>query len=578
MNVNRKTLILAIAAGMGMVPIAGVWAGPLNASSTTGVLDGKPVYMPLEVKENTTSYYSNYTSTVTGTGTQVNKVGDGGDLDTYIYTKPGYPVGANSPLSVRVTLTGGAKFVVAPTLLCPHSAGTTTNKISTEGGISAALWSNITVASTTDVTANFIVAGYTAYKITPSVLTPNLSGYSFTFPAGFNVAQGGSGACLLTFTASTAYDATNVGTTAFAAIKAGAVGQPVEMNVEVNYQQSFETKKDTAKITMISFVTAYKAEFSTVNVRDLAANDSRTAAAATVDVSKLSKQFITSGANSTVALAGHIIVTAVDPTRVIRAANGKSITASQIIDSASIVVTGPSIASLSKVTFHQPKDKSCASTPLLQGSPAVVSTSGGANGSVTVQVVGGVAGHGQVYSGLIGLLPDGSSPASQAHSGFAVCLVADGVKVMSEGQVTVTINGLTPAGAALEIGSGDLVKVTRNGTAIRVLNVPPKGDAYQTSIRLYNTSTQDVDVSGTLYGPDGKTIADGLTLVKGLKPNNVFVVSSAYMVDTLMAGKNWTGRAWLLIQAPVSSDLFKVQALMRSPSGVLTNFSAEALD
>jgi hypothetical protein len=45
-----------------------------------------------------------------------------------------------------------------------------------------------------------------------------------------------------------------------------------------------------------------------------------------------------------------------------------------------------------------------------------------------------------------------------------------------------------------------------------------------------------------------------------------------------LAGKEWEGRAWLLIQAPVSSDSFRVQVLMKNPTGELANLSTDAAD
>ena len=150
---------------------------------------------------------------------------------------------------------------------------------------------------------------------------------------------------------------------------------------------------------------------------------------------------------------------------------------------------------------------------------------------------------------------------------------------MSDGQISITVNGISPGGALFEIGSGNIALVGRNGTVVRVLNIPNSTGADRAFIRFYNTSTQPVVVTGTLYGQDGKEIGTkGAKLFDPLQSNDTKTLDSAALMAKVGATAAWTGRAWLMIQAPISADMFKVQALVRTANGTLTNVSSDATD
>ena len=584
MNLNRKTLILAVAAGIGIVtvPVYGA-AGlqPLNRTGTGAAADepagktvDKPFYMPLEAKESTTAYYSLYDGDGASAGSLLVK--DAGSLATYILTKPGYPVSGTKTLSVRISLTNGAKFTPTPYLICPHSAATTPSTVISTKGVSAALWAHVSAA--VNVTGVHAAGGSTAYRILPTNQTPGQNSYTFIFPNGFTTPTEGSGACILTYTGATGpYNgaALAAGVSAVATIKAGAAGQDVKAVAEVTYDDFYGKVTQTATYSIISFVTALKADFSLDNYQTPVAN--RTAAEATIDVGKLSKQFIDkSNASQLEALAGAVVVTAVSPSRKLVNASGMLLTALDIIHSASIVVSGPTVGTLSKVTFSSPTTTpSCKTTsPWLAGTPAVATTSGSVGGTITVQVTGGAT------DNFIRFVASAAGTTYQGASGFLICLVADGTQIMNEGQLSITVNGITPTGSVVELGSagtGTALYVARNGTTVRVLNIPDSKDAYTANIRLYNASTQEVNVVGSLYGMDGKLIADNVPLATPLKPYSVKNVKSAD-IPALAGGKTWTGRAWMIIQAPISADLLKVQTIMRSPTGALTNLSTDATD
>jgi len=578
MNINKKTLILAIAAGMGIIPVAGVFAAtpsplgkepsPLAGPAVTTVVG--PVYSPAENKENSVGYNISYDDAATsGTGVAtVAIVADttplnlGGDLNAYIYTMPGYMVKASESksLQVKITLTGGAKFVKSPSLICVHS-GLAAGESNPLGVASAgATWSNSTTLNygVNELPASpaALSAQTTVYRLPPTNTSPGLASYNFYFPEGFVVSNGGSGACLLAFSA---LPTVANGTIAFnSALTLPANASDVALNVDVTYNDFFTPVTKSTAISMISFTTAYAADFTKAD-------------AAVIDVATLSKKF-TLGA--TTVYGGKVIVNATknaaNAVKKLRNAAGFALSATDIVSAASITISGPTIATLSKVSFYDALTPSnCTTTLVVEGAPTAVS--GGASDSVTIPIPAGSIS----YAKLVTALSVGN------HDGLNLCLVAEGnTKVMTDGYVSITVNGITTAGGkVVELGSSaDFLQVKRNGTVVRVLNVPgDAADPYRVNIRMYNTSTQAVEnILGTLYGVDGKEIATNLVLAPSLAPNNMKLLTSDNIVT--LVGKPWTGRAWLLIQAPVDSSGFKVQVLIKQPSGVLANISTDATD
>jgi len=581
MNVNRKTLILAIAAGMGIIPVAGVFAAvpaplgktpsPLGGTAVTTVVG--PVYSPAESKENSVAYNISYdTEAVVTTGAvssaggivTTDVISKGGDLNAYIYTMPGYVVKAaeTKSLQVKVTLTGGAKFVVAPSLICVHSGAVGATDSNTLGVASAgATWGTI---SALPASPNALSASTKLYLLPTTNTTPGLASYNFYFPEGFTVSNGGSGACLLSLSGvGAAVTPLAAGGSAFSpALTLPANASDVSLNVDVTYDDFFTKVTKSTAISMISFVTAYGATFTA------AANP------ITIDVGALSKKFLL---GKTTEYGGHFIVgptkDSLGNVRTLRNATGFTLSATDILSGASVTISGPTVATLSKVMLSSGGVVSGCANMILEGAPAAVS--GGASDSVTIAIPNGS----QSYQSLVsGALADG---AANGHNGLNLCLVAEGnTKVMMDGYVTITVNGTTPVGKVVELGSSaaDFLRVKRNGTVVRVLNVPgDPADPYRVNIRMYNTSSQTVNnIMGTLYGVDGKLIADGIILAPSLAPNNVKLITSDSLVT--LVGKTWTGRAWMIIQAPVDSSGFKVQVLVKQPSGVLGNISTDATD
>ncbi len=560
----RKPLVAAIAAAIGsFAPLSGVMAEPIkpvNSSATPVVY--QPVYIPLEAAEKSIEYYSAYE---VGVGATTDALKNRGHLDAYIYTIPGYPVSANKTLVVKVALTNGATFADKPYIVCPMSGA------NTPSSVSALTYANV---SATDALATDIAAGdaslQSAYAISPSSYSATMTAITFEFPQGFNTRASESGACLLTYSANLVMGAASTVTAYLPAIKGKSFGQDVSMNVTITYQDLFNSASTFTTIPIIKPVTALKVEaFKFAEV-------STSAAYAQIDVKKLSKEFIDkSNNNSNIAFAGELQISPGTAMSLLRAASGRLLSAADILTTATITISGPTVASLSKISFVKGANPvNCAGTvygDAVPNTPVAASgtaSSSSSNGEAKVSFISTSDG----YKDLLGAVTAGA-----AYSGLHVCLVGTGSNVMSEGPLTVTIMG-SKSSAETELGTGELVTVTKNGTVVRVLNIPGVKSADRGFVRFYNTGNQEFAVSGTLYGEDGKPIGtEGMTLFASLKPNDVKVLDRAAL-EALAGNKTWDGRAWLMIQAPISSNSFKVVATVRSANGVLTNVSSDAMD
>jgi len=169
-----------------------------------------------------------------------------------------------------------------------------------------------------------------------------------------------------------------------------------------------------------------------------------------------------------------------------------------------------------------------------------------------------------------------------------VCMIANNVNTIDRGQVGFTISSVvgvlgnyTPNMSILDT---TLVKVVKNGTSLKVLNIPPPDyTTDQAAIRFYNMGTTPGRVTGTLYSQgttDGNNTGGGLplgtantTLIEALAPNAVKVLSGPD-IGKLFGQTTWPGRAWLQIESEIKG--LRVQALVRTigvNGQVLTNMS-----
>jgi len=167
-----------------------------------------------------------------------------------------------------------------------------------------------------------------------------------------------------------------------------------------------------------------------------------------------------------------------------------------------------------------------------------------------------------------------------------VCMQANGVSTIDRGTVSFA---LTPGATSLKPNMGivdaTLVKVVKNGTSLKVLNIPnPENLTDQAFIRFYNMTSNTGKVYGTLYGQNGAVLGKPNTLlIDNMAKDTVSVLSAVDLATKLVISKDpitqqsWPGRAWLQIESEIKG--LRIQALVRSngPGGVLMNMSDRIL-
>jgi len=184
---------------------------------------------------------------------------------------------------------------------------------------------------------------------------------------------------------------------------------------------------------------------------------------------------------------------------------------------------------------------------------------------------------------FVGVVP---APANAATVTWSVCMVANGVNAIERGQVGFTIGPIVGVVTSdvpnLSVVDPTLTTVAKNGTSLKVLNIPSPDSPYDLpTIRFYNMGTTTGRITGTLYGQgDANNVGGGevlgasnTILVESLAPNAVKAIPSAE-IGKLFGKTTWTGRAWLQIESEIKG--LRVQALIRTNVGgqlVLTNMS-----
>jgi hypothetical protein len=349
--------------------------------------------------------------------------------------------------------------------------------------------------------------------------------------------------------------------------------QDIGLKAEITYVDAGINTIKTYQGTIIKFVTALAGVIK--------AGDTQT-----IDVGKkASKEF--TNANSTIVKIGEFNLSAGLAQSTVAGAHGvprvsksyddyvvgNTNLVSGIISGYSVTISGPTVAGAKQAWLDT--DDTCNGTTkagLTQVAAAPTTTDGGGGGggsTVTLTVTGIVD---ATNHNSINYFPAGK---------MKVCLEVPGTTLLSDGQLTATLTGLPKSTSfVLDLGAGgNLSKIDRNGAVVRVLNIPAVGNADQPFIRFYNTSSQPTQVRATLYGQDGKVIGtENSLLFSALKANDVEILDAAKLQAKVGATAPWTGRAWLLIQADVDKEAFKVQAMIRTPGtpGVLVNLSGEA--
>jgi len=338
------------------------------------------------------------------------------------------------------------------------------------------------------------------------------------------------------------------------------------MIAEVGYKEANVLVYKVTSGVIAKFVTAWKAEALNASV-----NGTDATPTVTIDVAAASKKFEN---GTTVANVGAVKlnsanlfnVTVTDAMDALRISNntadvaGGYTTINGLVTAVSIQVSGATVAGASEVSLNDAA--TCAGTKADGAAPTAATS--GSGPTVTLKVT---ATDIDIFFG----------------AGYNICLKVPGTALLQDGQLSASFTGLAgDAKYVVDLGAGgDIKKVGVNGVKVRILNIPASTNSDQAYIRFYNTGTKDALVMGTLYGQDGKVIgAENVNLFNPLKANDVEVLSAAQLALKVGGGTTpvapWTGRAWLLVQAQISTDLFKVQSLVRAPSGVLVNVSTDA--
>jgi len=480
-----------------------------------------------------------------------------GDLTAAIPVPASYTVDSTKTLSIKVTLTGGAKFANEAFLVCPSSG-----------------WLTATMALTK--TAG---EGSDAIKIGSGLITTAASGTVVNKSAAtFNIVAGlttnTAGFCLLSFTTGTQPAAASV--TAYTIGTLGDIG----ISVETTYIQSNNTLKVTTGGVLAKFVTALKSVVD-YNVVNVGAVNTKTPSVS-IDVRQASKGFAATsdtggkGAPNTTTIAplGSVYITSAGITgSTIRLAAVSAGTLygvggagwAQIMTAGSLTIDGPLMQGLKEVNLFRGgaavvPSAACmgATTVTLKGTPSI--TTGG--GSVTVS--------GIPLVDLMGVAPAGTT-------GVNICATVDGTKVLNAGQLTAVLTGGGVDKFIPDLGAGaNITEVKINGARLRVLNIPKVGGTETASLRFYNTSSQDIVVIGTLYGEDGKVLGtENATLFSPLKANDVEQLNAAGLAQKFGITTPWANRAWLLVQAQADVSSFRVMSLIRSANGTLINMSTD---
>ncbi len=598
---HKKSLMLAVAAALGMVT-------PLtHASLITTLVDGKDttaVKFAIEERgEASKEYYGRTTvSSATTQGALTDQ-----DLTVHIPVIAGYTVTQANRMVVRLTLTGGAKFANKPYLVCANTSiamngstiATTVDSKWSDGTLGRSGASNADrvcvinaaggnlakVVTTTDVCSTAVsiyasdgTSGVSAFYMSPDTGGKGNTTATFTLPEKLVTRVGvpnGSGAgCILTFgrgedfLALASAGGAAIGGSAF--VTAFTVGsrQDIGLKAEITYVDAGINTIKTFEGTIIKFVTAL-------------AGTVKAGSPHTIDVGKkASKEFT----NGTIVKVGEFSLSAGltqgaghGTPRVSKSYDdyvvGNTNLVSGVISGFTITLSGPTIAGAKQAWLDT--QAGCNGTKI-------------ANAEVVAAAAGGAGGAGGAAGSSVSIIVTGITDATNykginlfTNPATHVCLEALGTTVLSDGQLTATLAGLQKSTSfELDLGSGgNLSKIDRNGALVRVLNIPAVGNADQPFIRFYNTSSQPAQVRGTLYDQDGKIIGtENSVLFSTLKANDVEILDAAKLQAKVGVTTPWTGRAWLLIQADVDKEAFKVQAMIRTPGtpGVLVNLSGEA--
>jgi len=571
---HKKSLVLAVAAALGMItPLA-------QASLITSLVDGSDAtarkFAIEEQGEATKDYFGR---TAGATPAAASNIMVDQDLTILVPVISGYTVTQANRMTVRLTLTGGAKFANKPYLVCSHTAYDAANNASP---LTDTTWFNMANMGVNDScllsavggqlrdggNVNCTTAANTVNAASAFLMSPDTGGKgsvtaTYIFPEKLITRVGVAGAsgagCILTFGQGddfTKLQSAGMTVSNSAFVTAFSIGtrQNIGLKSEIIYVDAGVNNTKPFEGTIIKFVTAIAPKFVQGSER-------------VIDVKKASKEFVTDG---TIVEIGQFALSAgqlaAEQPRFSRSWESGAVgltTTKTLVSGVSITLSGPTIAGAKQAWLVANAVGNTCQGGTRYGLAQVAATSGAST----------------LIIGASGIGDPTNAPDYFAAVGLRICLEVKGTDLLSDGQLTASFAGLAKSTSfLLDPGNGgELSKITRNGAVVRVLNVPAKDNADQTFLRFYNSSSLPTTVRATLYGADGKSIGtENATLFDALKANDVEILDAAKLEAKL--GKPWSGRAWLLIQADVSAEFFKVQSMIRAPGtpGVLINVSGEA--
>ena len=541
---NKTTLAVALAAAMGAyLPEAGAVVKLNETALTTdpalttnaGTVGGAIVLAAEESGESTMAVKSYYANTVAGGWFD-------GDLSVAIPVPGNYAVAGTKTLFVRVTLTGGAKFAAEPKLVCPNNYSAAAPADGTFANIGVGDTSALLASAGNTTTAVQVSKGLYTVATTPA---SGKATATYNLVSGLQTTNSG---CIITFTPAGA-----VGfTAAYTVTTRGDIG----MTVEAGYIQGAVAVTSVMSGVFMTFKTALKSIITATEIQP----SSPVTPKVNIDVKQASKKFV-DDAGTTVSqatLGGIQVVEAYDSTKMrLSTISGFANVASlapYIMTTATVTIAGNLLGGVKSVGLYGATDCATVSTVPL-ATPAT--TTGGSN---------------VVLSNI---------PIASALLGLNICASVDGTTTLNNGQLTAVLTGGGKTNFVPDLGAeANIANVGINGARVRVLNIPPATAGDQAFIRFYNTSSQDTVVRGTLYGMDGKILGtENAVLISSLKANSVVMLDAPKLAAAVGGGtaiQPWAGRAWLLVQAELDKDSFKVVGLLRTPSNILVNLSTDA--
>lgn len=159
-----------------------------------------------------------------------------------------------------------------------------------------------------------------------------------------------------------------------------------------------------------------------------------------------------------------------------------------------------------------------------------------------------------------------------------VCFVVNGTTVLQAQTVNqvLDVTANTAGGStAADTASAVLGTIIRNGASTTALNITDPANGDQTFLRISNMGTVAGKVTGTLFAQDGTQLgAADVVLVASAAAKSTTVLSAADLAAKFGV-TGWAGRAKLVVIGEFPAGQLRVQNLIRTPNGTLTNVGGD---